>query len=93
MLMLSLIWLVGGLVMGWLVRAAALPAPRKAPRWPLWRYTVTGAVAALLGGWLGSLLLGSLFGSPVALWVGVLVSGAAPYASGIIRQAISARSH
>lgn len=92
MLLLSLIWLAGGLVIGWLVWAAALPAPRNAAHWPLWRYAVTGAIAALAGGWLGSLLLGRLFGSPVALWVCVVVCGAAPYLVGLAHRATSARA-
>jgi hypothetical protein len=90
MLMLSLIWLVGGLVIGWLVWAAALPSPRgAAARWRLWRYAATGAVAALVGGWLGSLLLGELFGSPAALWICVLATAAAPYVSNMIRRSSS----
>lgn len=89
MLMLSLIWLVGGAVVGWLVWAAALPAPRGVARWRPWRHAVTGALAALVGGWLGSLLLGGLFGSPAALWICVLATAAAPYVSNMIRRSSS----
>lgn len=88
MLILSLAWLVGGALIGLLVRAAALPPARPGgARWPLWRYALMGALAALVGGWLGTLLFGSLFGSPTAIWVGVLVTAAAPYTLGVGRWA------
>jgi hypothetical protein len=36
-------------------------------------------LAALLGGWLGTLLWGRLFGTPTALWVAVLVVALGPW--------------
>lgn len=83
MLILSLAWLAGGALVGLLVRVAALPPARHRARWPLWRYVLVGALAALIGGWLGTLIFGSLFGSPTAVWVGVLVTAAAPYTPGV----------
>lgn len=94
MLTLSLVWVVGGALVGLLVRAAALwPARRgDGARWPLWRYVVLGALAALAGGWLGTLLFGNLFGSPTAVWFGVLVTACAPYATGVARWAAHQRA-
>lgn len=72
---LSLSWILGGAVLGTLAHVAApLPGSR---RWPVGRAALLsragiGAVSALAGGWLGSLLLGRLFGSPAAIWVAVL---------------------
>jgi uncharacterized membrane protein YeaQ/YmgE (transglycosylase-associated protein family) len=72
MLILSLFWLLLGLLIGALALAARLcPAS-----WGRRGWLVTlgvGASAALLGGWIGTLLLGRLFGTPTALWVAILV--------------------
>jgi len=71
MFILSLIWLALGVVMGALALAARLrPAVWGRLGWVL--LLGVGALAALLGGWLGALLLGRLFGTPAALWVAIL---------------------
>lgn len=71
MFMLSLIWLALGVLMGVLALAARLrPASWGRQGWLL--LLGVGALAALLGGWIGALLLGRLFGTPTALWVGIL---------------------
>lgn len=77
MLILSLIWLLGGVLLALLVRGAAL-APRGAG-WRIWHSAVVGALSALAGGWLGALLLGSPFASPTAVWVCALVCVLAPW--------------
>jgi hypothetical protein len=68
MLTLSLIWLGLGAVIG----LAALAAQLAPPRWGGWRWLALpalGAVAALLGGWLGALLFDRVQASLVAVWV------------------------
>ncbi len=71
MFILSLIWLALGLIVGALALAARL-RPAAWGRWGwLWLLGV-GALAALLGGWLGMLLFSKLFGTPTALWVAIL---------------------
>jgi uncharacterized membrane protein YeaQ/YmgE (transglycosylase-associated protein family) len=76
MLPLLLIWLVAGLLIG----AVAVAARLAPPRWQRWRWLALpalGAVVALVGGWLGALLLDHLFASFVAVWLSVAVVGAA----------------
>ena len=71
MILLSLIWLALGVIVGALALAARLrPASWGRRGWLL--LLGVGALAALLGGWLGALLLGRLFGTPTALWVAIL---------------------
>lgn len=71
MVLLSLIWLALGVVLGGLALAARLrPASWGRRAWLI--VLGVGALAGLLGGWIGALLLGRLFGTPVALWVAVL---------------------
>lgn len=70
MLLLSLLWLLLGSIVGVLALAARLcPAPCGRRGWLLG----FGALGALLGGWMGTLLLGRLFGTPTALWVAILL--------------------
>src|SRR5579885_78630 len=71
MFLLSLIWLALGLLMAALALGARLrPASWGRRGWlPL---LGVGALAALFGGWLGTLLLGKLFGASTALWVAIL---------------------
>ena len=71
MLILSLFWLFIGLLIGALANAAKLqPVP--------WvrggRLTLIGlgALLTLLGGWLGTWLLGPLFATATAIWIAVL---------------------
>jgi uncharacterized membrane protein YeaQ/YmgE (transglycosylase-associated protein family) len=67
MLLLSLCWLLIGLFVGVLANVAALgPA-----EWVRGRYVV-GVLAALAGGWLGTWVFGSLFGTATAVVVAVL---------------------
>jgi hypothetical protein len=71
MLTLSLIWLGLGVVVG----LAALAAQLAPPRWGGWRWLALpalGAVAALLGGWLGALLFDRVQASLAAVWASIL---------------------
>ncbi len=71
MLVLSLWWLLLGCLIGALANAARLPPEAWGRRgWLV--LLVVGALAALLGGWLGTLLLGRYVATAVALWVAVL---------------------
>jgi hypothetical protein len=71
MFLLSLIWLALGVAVGALALAARLrPASWGRRGWLM--LPGLGALSALLGGWLGMLLLSKLFGTPAALWVAVL---------------------
>ena len=98
MLILSLFWLLLGILIGALANAARLQAclsPRQgatrvphttpAPTGQIgslqkdlalgqgWLFMLAvGALAALLGGWLGVLLLGKYVATAVAMWVAVL---------------------
>ena len=71
MLILSLFWLLIGLLIGALANAAKL--------WPVaWvrggrlAPLGLGALVTLLGGWLGTWLLGALFATATAIWIAVL---------------------
>jgi hypothetical protein len=71
MLALSFFWLLLGLLIGLLaVPAKFWPASWGRKKWPA--MLCIGALAALCGGWLGTLLLGRFFASGVALWIAVL---------------------
>lgn len=81
LLALSLFWILLGVVLGALANGA---------RWGLrahgfagWRATLgtlgAGAAGALLIGWLGALVLGRSFGTPAALWGGVLGATLVPW--------------
>jgi uncharacterized membrane protein YeaQ/YmgE (transglycosylase-associated protein family) len=78
MLVLSLCWLLLGALIGVLANGAKLRpgAPRRTashhPRQGWLLMLAIGALAALLGGWLGTLLLGKYIATAVALWVAVL---------------------
>ena len=68
MLALSLIWLALGALLG----VAATWGRLTPPRWESRRWLAMptlGAGAALLGGWLGALLLDHLFATLVAIWL------------------------
>jgi hypothetical protein len=82
MLALSMLWLVLGLI----VAALGLAARLRPASWPAsWELRgrlgvfAVGAVAALLGGWLGVFLFGRLFGTPMALWIAVGAVAATPW--------------
>jgi len=81
MLVLSLFWIILGVVLGALANGA---------RWGLrargfagWRATLCtlgiGAAGALLFGWLGVFVFGRPFGTPAALWGGILAAVLVPW--------------
>ncbi|HLJ80730.1 MAG TPA: hypothetical protein VKT52_04520 [Ktedonobacterales bacterium] len=81
MLVLSLFWIILGVVLGALANGA---------RWGLrargfagWRATLCtlgiGAAGALLFGWLGVFVFGRPFGTPAALWGGILAAMLVPW--------------
>jgi hypothetical protein len=80
MLALSLLWLLLGGVSGALALGARLRPALWGPRGRLIMLGV-GAAAGLLGGWLGALVLGRLYGTVTALWIAVLVVVTAPWLS------------
>ena len=71
MLILSLFWLLLGLLIGALANAAKL-RPAAWVRGGRMAMLGLGALVALLGGWLGTWLLGSLFATASAIWIAVL---------------------
>jgi uncharacterized membrane protein YeaQ/YmgE (transglycosylase-associated protein family) len=83
MFILSLFWLLLGMLIGALAIAARLwPAswPRGRRGWLI--MLTVGALAALIGGWLGALLLGKYVATAAALWVAVLGVVVVPWLSG-----------
>lgn len=81
MLELSLFWIILGIFLGALANGA---------RWGLraqgfagWRATLStlgiGAAGAVLVGWLGVFVFGRPFGTPAALWGGVLAAVLVPW--------------
>lgn len=74
MLTLSLLWLGLGVVIGGVALLARL-APAGWGRWRWLALPALGALAALLGGWLGALLLDRIQASLVAVWVSILAIG------------------
>jgi len=84
-LWLSLLMLGIGVVIGALAAAARLGlpqpgAPRVIPSWWGWINVGMGALTSLIGGWLGVLVFGRLYGLPTALWVSVLGATLLPWA-------------
>jgi hypothetical protein len=71
MLILSLFWLLLGLLIGALANAAKL-RPAAWVRGGRLGMLGLGTLVALLGGWLGTWLLGSLFATAAAIWIAVL---------------------
>ncbi len=71
MLILSLFWLLIGLFIGALANAAKL-RPATWIRSGRLGMLGLGALVALLGGWLGIWLFGTLFATAAAIWVAVL---------------------
>ncbi len=70
MLILSLLWLLVGILVGLLANAARLqPASWGRQRWLV--IPGIGALSALIGGWLCVLLLGRYIATPMALWIAV----------------------
>jgi hypothetical protein len=71
MVLLSLIWLLLGVLIGLLAIAAKLwPTARKTLRWI--GLPGIGAITACAGGWLGLLMLGKFLASGMAIWIAVL---------------------
>jgi hypothetical protein len=73
-----LIWLGIGLLVGALGLAARLRPASWGRRGWLWMLGL-GLLAAQIGGWLGLLLLGSLYATANALWVAVLLVAIGPW--------------
>jgi uncharacterized membrane protein YeaQ/YmgE (transglycosylase-associated protein family) len=77
MLLLSLIWLVIGLLLGALANGAKLrPASWVKRGWLI--MLGLGMVSALLAGWLGVWVLGVQYATVTVLWVSVLCVGVLP---------------
>ncbi len=73
MLILSLFWLLLGILIGALASATRLRPASSSWGHRGWLVMLAvGALAALIGGWLGALLLGRYVATAVALWVAVL---------------------
>ena len=71
MLILSLLWILLGLLIGALANAAKLrPAAWEHRRWLA--MLGLGALTALLGGWLATWLLSALFATAAAIWVAIV---------------------
>ena len=81
MLQLALFWMILGVVFGALAQAARLGfSARGMGGANGWLATLAvGVVLSLVGGLLGTQLLGRLFGTPTALWVGILGVVVAPW--------------
>ena len=71
MLILSLFWLLLGLLIGALANAAKL-RPAAWVRGGRLGMLGLGTLVAVLGGWLGTWVLGTLFATATALWIAVL---------------------
>ena len=71
MLLLSLFWVVLGLLIGALANAAKLRPAAWVHGGRLGMLGL-GALVAVLGGWLGTWVLGTLFATATALWIAVL---------------------
>ena len=71
MLILSLFWVLIGLLIGALANAAKLRPEAWVRGGPLTLLGL-GALVSLLGGWLGTWLLGPLFATATAIWIAVL---------------------
>ncbi len=77
MFMLSLLWIL----IGFLIGALANAVRRRPAAWGRrgWLYLpAAGALLALLGGWIGALLLGALFATATA--IAVAAAGVTVYA-------------
>ena len=94
MLQLSLFWVLLGLAFGVLAQAARLGfSARGMALRQGWLVTlVVGAALSLVGGWLGTWLLGRLYGTPTALWVGILGVVVAPWLWARYRRSRSAET-
>lgn len=88
MLALSFFWLLLGLLIGLLAVPAKLwPAAWARKKWPA--ILSIGALAALGGGWLGTLLLGRFFATGVALCIAVLCVILLPWLKNLFNSPLS----
>jgi len=78
MLLLSLIWLVIGLLLGALGCGAKMRPASWGKRGWLAMLGI-GMVSTVSGGWLGAWIFGSQFATVTALWVGVVGVGLLPW--------------
>jgi hypothetical protein len=81
MFFLSILWVVLGLVIGSLAVAARL-GPSRSGLYNRRLLLLIGGLAALIGGWLGTLLFGRFFGTATAAWIAVLAVVVIPWAAG-----------
>jgi len=82
-ILLSVIWLAAGMLIGTLSFIARLDfAARGLLRGvgSVWSTLGLGAVTALAGGWLGALLFGRLYGTPMAIWISIVAVALLPWA-------------
>ncbi len=70
-LLLTALWILIGVLIGALANGAKMRPLSWGNRGWLYMLAV-GAVTALLGGWIGTLLLGPQFATVTALWVAVI---------------------
>jgi len=71
MVTLSILWILLGTAIGALAIAARLRPSRWGPSG--WRILLLiGAIAGLIGGWLGTLIYGRFFGTATSVWIAVL---------------------
>jgi hypothetical protein len=81
MLVLSLFWILLGVALGALVNGAQWGL--RARRFTGWQATLgtpgIGAAGAVVVGWLGVFVFGRPFGTPAALWGGILAAVLLPW--------------
>jgi hypothetical protein len=84
MLLSIVYWLIGGIMLGGLANGARLGLPARRPDLPRggWLTLGIGAGSALIGGLLGTWLLGSPLSTPAALMLGVVGAVAVPWIAG-----------
>lgn len=88
MLIVSLIWVIIGVIVGLLSVAARLGFPGRNG----WKLSVAlGTAFGLVGGWLGTLVFSRLYGTPTALWVSALAVAVVPWATARLRRWLAAR--
>jgi hypothetical protein len=81
LLVLSLIWILLGAILGALANGArwGLRARGFSSRGAMPGTLAIGAAGALLVGWLSVFVFGRLFGTPAALWGGILAAVLVPW--------------
>lgn len=88
MLELSLFWIILGVVLGALANGARWGlSARGFAGWPATLGTLgIGSVGAVLVGWLGVFVFGRPFGTPAALWGGILAAVLVPWLLALARK-------